>query len=304
MRKFKKFYIALLGGILALGVGTSSLVSSVSPTSVKAWDTTVSFTFVDSWTWQENSNNYEKTIDDVTLQVELGPSQTQPTIDYDAETLTLYPGNALDFISDDYDYYITSATFTFLSGTVNDFTSTYDWASGASFTTEGDNTVLFSEPSIAAVLYVSNTVVITQIDVTLDFGIAGAMQWANDFIQTIRCDGDGAISFYDDDWDMIAEEYNRLSEDAKAYFTDSSLAGKSKTIDDTIERYDFIIGKYGENRFNNFMGRDITTSANAVSSILDNIDYITIIAVSISVLALTSIATFIIIYRKRKLSSK
>ncbi len=299
MRKFKKFYIALLGGILALGVGTSSLVSSVSPTSVKAWDATVSFTFDDDGTGQQDLDGYFKTIGETSISIYA--YENLITIDYDEDSLKLQPGNEVIFDTLDEEYRITSIIFTFKSGTVNDFTLSQQ---EGSFSIDGDNTFLFEYTSLAA-FYVNNTVEITQIDVNIEVGILRAIQWAETFMYDIQCDGDGAILFGDSAWTILGLEYNDLTSEAKEYFTDSSLAGKNDTIDDVIERYDFIIGKYGTDKFVDFMGRHSDlSSANTVSGVLNNIDYITIIAIAISVVALTSIAAFIIIYKNKKLSSK
>ncbi len=132
---------------------------------------------------------------------------------------------------------------------------------------------------------------------TTDDAKDAAVNFAQTFLNNIGCDpsGYGTVA-PTGDWDSFKTAYENLSAEAQAYLVEDV----DDTIDEFLDLYDYIIGKYN---YDNFLNRTITSPSNAVIS-SNSINYEVIIAVvTISVLVIVSASIYFVV-KKRKQASK
>ena len=134
---------------------------------------------------------------------------------------------------------------------------------------------------------------------------AEAKTFANTFLDTSLCDG-GITAPSSTLWNGLANEFSLLSNEAKEIFK----TGNSSDADilAAIERYDYILKKYGEDPqhggYVNFMNRAITNNSPAVNFDLFG-DASTIIVSFITVvILLASIGLIVFVIQKRRRENK
>jgi len=82
----------------------------------------------------------------------------------------------------------------------------------------------------------------------------------------------------------------------------SATGETSQSVAEAIARYDYIIAKYGESSYTNFINRTITPIAGAPYVIpTTNTNSSTIIIVVVALTSITSIGVLLVIKRKRSL---
>lgn len=123
--------------------------------------------------------------------------------------------------------------------------------------------------------------------------------FARSFLANLTCDPDGVTAPSTEEWNALADEFALLSEEEKAVFTTGE--GASKVVNEAIAKYDYVMDKYGDSTYTNFMNRTLTENVNGVVPAVDQTNNI-IIIVSVCVLALSAIAVFVIVYRRKRLS--
>lgn len=123
------------------------------------------------------------------------------------------------------------------------------------------------------------------------------LNFANDFLNTIRCDGIGSVTSSKDAWNAIGEKVNK-------YFDENvlnALKEHPNTLGDKVaealERYDLIVSKYGESEYVDFLNRVSSTSLNGFNPFSNN-DNLTIIIITISVIMMVTTVMFYI--RRRR----
>lgn len=123
--------------------------------------------------------------------------------------------------------------------------------------------------------------------------------FARSFIANLTCDPSGQTAPSVEEWNTLAEEFALLSEEEKALFKQET--SDNELINDTTEKYDYILGKYTDETYTNFMERAITPSPvnSGLAPVFNQTNNI-IIIVSVCLLSLTIIAVFMVIYKKRK----
>jgi hypothetical protein len=122
--------------------------------------------------------------------------------------------------------------------------------------------------------------------------------------QTKNCDSTGnSRTVFDHHWERIEREFNSMSADTKGYLANLTYthnAEEDHTIEDIIDRYDFLIGKYSDlpdfmdrKQVATWQGSTLDSSNTLVFSEMSSPNTIMIIliisAVSISVIALVVI---------------
>lgn len=126
-----------------------------------------------------------------------------------------------------------------------------------------------------------------------------AFDFANTFLKEELCD-DGLTAPSVETWNTLAASFDDISAASKETFK-TALANVSGTeIEQCIARYDYIVGKYGPEKYNDFMGRSPAPIASALS--IRNSDHLMDIAV-ISALAIAGIAAagaFVFLRRKKE----
>lgn len=134
---------------------------------------------------------------------------------------------------------------------------------------------------------------------------AEAKTFANTFLDTSLCNG-GVNAPSSTLWNGLANEFSLLSNKAKEIFR----TGNSSDADilAAIERYDYILNKYGEDPqhggYVNFMNRTITNNSPAVNFDLFG-DASTIIVSFITVvILLTSVGLIVFVIQKRRRENK
>lgn len=123
--------------------------------------------------------------------------------------------------------------------------------------------------------------------------------FARSFLANLTCDPDGVTAPKTEEWNALAAEFALLSEEEKAVFTTGE--GASQVVNEAIAKYDYVMDKYGDSTYTNFMNRTLTENVNDIVPTVDQTNNI-IIIVSVCVLALSAIAVFVIIYRRKRLS--
>ena len=123
--------------------------------------------------------------------------------------------------------------------------------------------------------------------------------FARSFIANLTCDPSGQTAPSVEEWNTLAEEFALLSEEEKALFKQDT--SDNELINATTEKYDYILGKYTDETYTNFMERTITPSPvnSGLAPVFNQTNNI-IIIVSVCVLAISAIGVFIVISKKRK----
>lgn len=124
-----------------------------------------------------------------------------------------------------------------------------------------------------------------------DDGLNEAISFASTFLTTVTCDG-GYTPPSEAAWAAMGEEYESISASAKAYL--SSAADEAIIL--FLERYDYIISKYGTDAYPDFLGRGGNRAGRIGGGGADAI--VPIAAVSLSFLALGSL--LFLLYRKKE----
>lgn len=120
-----------------------------------------------------------------------------------------------------------------------------------------------------------------------------ASDFALDFLNNLHCDATGNTPPSIDEWNALKDLYNTLSEEEKAKLTNATTGG-SDNISLAMERYDYIIGKYGTSTYENFIGRSQINNSPYVT-IDDNLGSFVVAIVLSCIIGLSIIISAIII---------
>ena len=120
-----------------------------------------------------------------------------------------------------------------------------------------------------------------------------ASDFALDFLNNLHCDATGNTPPSIDEWNALKDLYNTLSEEEKAKLTNATTGG-SDNISLAMERYDYIIGKYGTSTYENFIGRSQINNSPYVT-IDDNLGSFVVVIVLSCIIGLSIIISAIII---------
>lgn len=124
-----------------------------------------------------------------------------------------------------------------------------------------------------------------------DDGLNEAISFASTFLTTVTCDG-GYTPPSESAWAAMGEKFESISASAKAYLSSAT----DETIILFLERYDYIISKYGTDAYPDFLGRGGNRAGRIGGGGADAI--VSIAAVSLSFLALGSL--LFLLYRKKE----
>ena len=131
------------------------------------------------------------------------------------------------------------------------------------------------------------------------FEDTGASDFAKTFLGEKLCD-DGLTAPSVETWNTLAASFNEISAASKETFKTADANVSGTEIEQCVARYDYIVGKYGAETYNDFMDRKPAQIASALS--IRNSDDIMDIAV-ISALAVAGIAAagaFVFLRRKKE----
>lgn len=125
-----------------------------------------------------------------------------------------------------------------------------------------------------------------------------ANNFASTFLSARLCDGgDTAPSVTL--WNELAEQFNVLGNEAKNIFKTAQVTD-GDTIAQAVERYDYIINKYGVDTYSNFMGRNVDLSNAQLINNFVNENYLTILCVAFVLTAIVFLSSYYIGRRSRK----
>ena len=128
---------------------------------------------------------------------------------------------------------------------------------------------------------------------------SAAVEFANLFLGKSLCD-DGVTAPSVETWNTLAASFNDISAASKETFKTAVANVSGTEVEQCVARYDYIVGKYGTEKYNDFMGRNPAPIASALS--IRNSDDVMDIAV-ISALAVAGIAAagaFVFLRRKKE----
>lgn len=125
-----------------------------------------------------------------------------------------------------------------------------------------------------------------------------ANNFASTFLSANLCDG-GNTAPSVTLWNELAEQFNVLSNEAKNIFKTAQVTD-GDTIAQAVERYDYIINKYGVDTYSNFMGRNVDLSNAQLINNFVNENYLTILCVAFVLTAIVFLSSYYIGRRSRK----
>ena len=173
-------------------------------------------------------------------------------------------------------------------------------------TTHNSNTIYLeyytSKSNWSAYTASATDVVINFYKETTASSTNGATTFATAFLAAITCDSTGtnAPTFTSgNSWSSLATQYAALTSTEKQTLQNANANASGTVIEQAMARYDYIVAKYGEAQYSNFIGRTISNSANRMNSFnSDSTNNLLLVLGSISLLGgLTYLAYFL---KKRK----
>lgn len=125
-----------------------------------------------------------------------------------------------------------------------------------------------------------------------------ANNFASTFLSASLCN-DGNTPPSDTLWNELAEQFNTLSNEAKNIFKTAQVTD-GDTVAQAVERYDYIINKYGVDTYSNFMGRNVDLSNAQLINNFVKENYLTILCVAFALTAIVFLSSYYIGRRSRK----
>ena len=136
----------------------------------------------------------------------------------------------------------------------------------------------------------------------------------NDEVQSFRsrffevtdvCDANGNTNLALLDWDSIETLFNSMSVDAQGFIASLTYSHDSETpesLNDMVDRYEYIVAKYGDKGFNNFMNRKISQvyEKEASISFYTNSSSIIPVVIIISIVSVLNISVLFVLRKKKE----
>ncbi len=130
--------------------------------------------------------------------------------------------------------------------------------------------------------------------------ISDAESYASKFLEIITCNGRGSVTFDKSQWDLMAEEFNNLSEDDKNTLINAKPnLSSASLIEQFAARYDAIVSKYS-NTYANFMNRNVPNYLHDFERVSNNNHNAYIILITCISMGFISLSIYLIKKKKRK----
>ena len=127
-----------------------------------------------------------------------------------------------------------------------------------------------------------------------------AESYAERFINSMTCDGKGAITAVEGTWETLSDLYADLSDSDKGIPKGATPDENSESlVEQAVARYDYIVGKYGVEQYPDFMGRTPARIAEARSVDVNDQTAAWVIA-GISAAGIASAAAFFFLRRRKE----
>lgn len=128
--------------------------------------------------------------------------------------------------------------------------------------------------------------------------VSDAESYASKFLETITCSGKGSVTFNESQWTLMAEEFDKLSEEDKSTLINAKVnLSSSSLIEQFAARYDAIVSKYPD-KYDNFMNRSLPNYLRDFERIENN-NYILFIVLFASITIGVGTLSIYLIKRKR-----
>ncbi len=129
-----------------------------------------------------------------------------------------------------------------------------------------------------------------------------ANNYADTFLGAMTCDSTGATApSFSTSWSDLKTAFNALTVGAKGKFTTASANPNGSKIEQTVARYDYIVGKYGTQTYEDFMGRSpASLNSSRITTYNPTNGSAIIIATIVSIVTLSAAGTFFLLRKKRK----
>lgn len=173
------------------------------------------------------------------------------------------------------------------------YSTTYSYGSSLSSLTSGGSIAESGTATItpvnASTFYIVNTgttssnrLEINSITVNYYSPLKAAQDWSDSFMSGVKCDEAGVTPPSVSEWNLCSETYDKLDSTAKSYFTATSITD-TKVLS-AVNKYDYIIGKYGSSTYSNFMSRSEPSlvSYNNFANLNDDNSIVIILIISIA----------------------
>lgn len=127
-----------------------------------------------------------------------------------------------------------------------------------------------------------------------------AESYAEMFLESMKCDGKGAIIAEEGTWETLSDLYAGLSDSDKGILKGATPDENSESsVEQAVARYDYIVGKYGVEQYPDFMGRTPARIAEARSVDVNDQTAAWVIA-GISAAGIASAAAFFFLRRRKE----
>lgn len=118
-----------------------------------------------------------------------------------------------------------------------------------------------------------------------------AEEFATKFLTNLTCDG-GITKPSKSVWNELKEDFNKLDETEKSILRNEDFSNNESNICKAMERYDYIVLKYGESEYTNFIGRNLdVNNTNLYLQVAQSNVFIFMIAM-VSIISITTIIYF------------
>ncbi|MDR0934866.1 MAG: hypothetical protein LBM03_00990 [Erysipelotrichaceae bacterium] len=201
-------------------------------------------------------------------------------------------GTVLEFELNDTSKLISSITVEFKDWnattsaiTLLDSDATALATNSASGTALGTRTVSASGLALSKFSVTTSRIGLTSIEITTidNQAYAAAATWAEGFLNDLVCDN-GATAPNLIVWGNYASSFAALEADVKTAIIESDANVSGDTVEQAVARYDYIMAKYGNTTYTDFLGRHVAATdatVNAEFSINDTNTIMLIVIVSV-----------------------
>lgn len=145
----------------------------------------------------------------------------------------------------------------------------------------------------------SSTSNVQIVSIEISYEVYTAALFSQDFIDTISCDPSGAREPLLANWNATKVKYDMLNTVEASILKNTAANKDGEITEQAMHYYDYIIYKYGESSFTNYIGREVSFSSSLISLKRDDKNSFVIPTIVLIMVTSTSL-TLYYFSRKRK----